>query len=93
MRSVMAAIAVLLLLVGSAPVFAGQTERDIVDRFLSRAQKKHTHHLSWVAGNFGMNRITARTTTMRSPVTNRAISPTARWNGWVKRRRSGLILD
>ena len=57
MRSVMAAIAVLLLLVGSAPVFAGQTERDIVDRFLARAQKKHTHHLSWVAGNFGMNRI------------------------------------
>lgn len=57
MRSVMATIAVLLLLVGSAPVFAGQTERDIVDRFLARAQKKQTHHLSWVAGNFGMNRI------------------------------------
>jgi len=57
MRSKMAVMAVLLMLVGAAPVFAGETEKDLVDRFFTRAKKKHTRHLAWAAGNFGLNRI------------------------------------
>lgn len=58
MRTLMAMIAVIVILIGSmAPAFAGQDERDIVDRYLARVKQKHTSRLSWVSGHFGMNRI------------------------------------
>lgn len=58
MRNLMAIFAVFVILIGSmAPAFAGETERDIVERYLKRVKAKHTHRLSWISGHFGMNRI------------------------------------
>lgn len=58
MRTLLAIFAVFVILIGSvAPVFAGDTERDIVDRYLQRVKQKHTSRLSWISGHFAMNRI------------------------------------
>lgn len=58
MRNLMAIIAVFIMLICSvAPAFAGQNERDIVDRYLQRVKQKHTSRLGWISGHFSMNRI------------------------------------
>ncbi len=58
MRNLMAILAVIvILLVSVVPVTAGQTEQDIVAKYLRKAKEKQTRHLSWLSGHFGMNRI------------------------------------
>ncbi|MDH3889839.1 MAG: hypothetical protein OEV49_02045 [candidate division Zixibacteria bacterium] len=58
MRTLLAIFAVFVMMICSiAPAFAGEAERDIVDRYLKRAKEKHTSRLSWFSGHFGMNRI------------------------------------
>ena len=58
MRNLMAKIAVFVLLISLAtPAFAGEEERDIVERYLKRAKEKHTSKLSWFSGHFAINRI------------------------------------
>ena len=58
MRTKLAIIAVFIMLIGSvAPAFAGDDERDIVERYLQRVKEKHTSRLSWFSGHFGMTRI------------------------------------
>ena len=58
MRNLMSKIAIIVLLISIAtPAFAGEEERDIVERYLKRAKEKHTSKLSWFSGHFAINRI------------------------------------
>lgn len=58
MRSVTAIlVAFSMLLIGGSSMAQQETEKDIVDRYLKRVEKKHTRHLSWMSGSFMLNRI------------------------------------
>ena len=53
-----AMIVAFTLALASAPVlFAGETEQDIVNRYLKKAEQKHTTKISWLSVNFTLDRI------------------------------------
>jgi len=42
---------------GASLLSAGETEQDIVNRYIKKAEAKHTRKISWFAANFTLNRI------------------------------------
>ncbi len=50
-------VAFLFMFCGDSILSAGETEQDIVNRFLKKAEDKQTRKLSWVAANITLNRI------------------------------------
>jgi hypothetical protein len=58
MRALAAVVTATVVLLAGNPVFAtGETEQDIVDRYLKKAEAKHGRKISWLAANFTFNRI------------------------------------
>ncbi len=58
MRSTIAVIfACVVFLAGAVPAAPKDTERDFVDQFIKRTEKKHVRKLSWISGSFTFNRI------------------------------------
>lgn len=58
MRSIFTCLLVALLaFVFVAPMTSAQTEQDIVNKYLQKAEKKHTKKLGWAAINFQTNRV------------------------------------
>ena len=47
----------IVLLAGAAPAASNDTERDLVDQFIKRTEKKHVRKLSWISGSFTFNRV------------------------------------
>jgi len=57
MRLIMAVIVTCAtFLAGTVSVSAVETEKDIVNRYLKRTEKKRIHKLSWLSGSFSVNR-------------------------------------
>lgn len=58
MRSIIAVVSTcVVLLAGAAPAASSDTERDLVDQFIKRTEKKHVRKLSWISGSFTINRV------------------------------------
>lgn len=58
MRSKIAVmVASLFILCGGSILSAGETEQDIVNRYMKKVKAKHTRKISWMAANFTLNRI------------------------------------
>ena len=58
MRSFFVAVALLaMLLLGSETVNAQQTEQDIIDRYMKKADELHVTKLGWASVSFAGNRV------------------------------------
>lgn len=58
MRGKIAVVAAsLLMFSGGSALSAGETEQDIINRYLKKAETKHTRKISWMAASFTLNRI------------------------------------
>jgi len=51
------ASALIFIFSGASTAMTGETEQEIVNRYLKRAETKHTRKITWVAVNFTFNRI------------------------------------
>ena len=50
-------VASLFIFCGGSILSAAETEQDIVNRFLKKAETKHVKKITWIAANFTLNRI------------------------------------
>jgi len=50
-------VASLFIFCGGSILSAAETEQDIINRFLKKAETKHVKKISWIAANFTLNRI------------------------------------